>query len=561
MRFVKKRPLFEKNKGRSMTPEPVNPRAAPGKPDDKRPVSDKAFREEMQKIEKVREVDPDEQSRKKNRQLAAQMGDKDEAVDLGKKQALPIPTQSPFDSSFYQTSSPATAMPQGVSSSSSKKVSSPQTPPSFQTQAAAPQTNSTQNPLPSPAYSPPPTVQQTPTTSASTNPSLPSSNQFWGNVDVSTSAPTYSDQNFSEPPPPAPPSPPPPTPRGSSTRAAPKEQENEDEDGQEEEPINAALPIKKQKGSEETRVSAQPFGAKEGPLKKKEKTLTKDKEEPRSIESKKTRDLPEEQIKEPLVGHKKIASADTKGSISDQELSQLPLPESTKTKLQIDEKNALLGPENQDSKVSTALAPSTLQTKGEGKTSPIQPLSEKGKPASTTREEKSDQEKGDSEHKPAAPTTQPFILPQFDSSIQPLIQAAVTQAAPYLNPETMALFHQMVGTIYVVNSRPGVSTTEIVLNSPAFKDSKFFGSTITIEKYATAPNSLNIRLSGSNEAVNSFNQNLSSLVAAFQNGNFQFRIGRIETAYQTEKVDKPVFRRKEKGEDKDSSDFKDNKGK
>jgi hypothetical protein len=134
---------------------------------------------------------------------------------------------------------------------------------------------------------------------------------------------------------------------------------------------------------------------------------------------------------------------------------------------------------------------------------------------------------------------------QIPSSIIPIAETATIQASPYLSSETIPLFFQMVGTIYVMTAPPGISKTEIVLSSPAFANSKFFGATISIEKYATAPDSLNIRLTGTNEAVKTFNENLSNLYAAFQNGNFGFRIGRISAEYS---IERPVFRRKEPGE-------------
>jgi hypothetical protein len=143
------------------------------------------------------------------------------------------------------------------------------------------------------------------------------------------------------------------------------------------------------------------------------------------------------------------------------------------------------------------------------------------------------------------------------ANIIPIAQAATTQVSSYLSPQTMPLFFQMVGTIYVMSGRPGVSTTDIVLNSPSFAASKFFGATISIEKYATAPDSFNIRITGSNEAVKTFNDNLTNLYSAFQNGNFNFRIGRISAEYS---IDRPVFRRRERDEgssdtgDGDSSD-------
>lgn len=131
--------------------------------------------------------------------------------------------------------------------------------------------------------------------------------------------------------------------------------------------------------------------------------------------------------------------------------------------------------------------------------------------------------------------------------IAPIAMNATIQAAPYLSSATVSLFYQMVGTIYVMVSPPGISRTEILLNNPSFANSRFFGSTITIEKYATAPDSLNIRLTGSQEAVLLFKEHIPSLLTAFQNGRFSFRIGRLDAEYT---LDRPVFRRKESGSSK-----------
>jgi hypothetical protein len=138
-------------------------------------------------------------------------------------------------------------------------------------------------------------------------------------------------------------------------------------------------------------------------------------------------------------------------------------------------------------------------------------------------------------------------LPALPTHVQPMAQTAATQAAPYLNPATMSLFFQMVGTMYVMAGPQGISRTEIVLNNPSYAGSKFFGATITIEKYASAPDSFNIRLTGSHEAVVTFKDNIPSLMSAFENGNFAFRVNRLDVEYS---VEKPMFRRKERSEDK-----------
>lgn len=136
-------------------------------------------------------------------------------------------------------------------------------------------------------------------------------------------------------------------------------------------------------------------------------------------------------------------------------------------------------------------------------------------------------------------------LPLLPTHVHPMAFAAASTATPYLSPQTVSLFFQMVGQIYVMTAPPGVSETQIVLNSPSYAESKFYGATITIEKYATAPDSFNIRLTGNDAAVASFRENIPSLLTAFQNSNLPFRIGRVEAVYSMER---PVFRRKERGE-------------
>ena len=154
--------------------------------------------------------------------------------------------------------------------------------------------------------------------------------------------------------------------------------------------------------------------------------------------------------------------------------------------------------------------------------------------AETSKQRKKDAAKRNVEI--VAPST-----PALPPDIQPYAIAAATQAAPYLSPEVVPLFYQMAGSIFIMTSPPGISQTEVVLNAPAFANSKYFGAKIEITKYSTAPDSLNIRLTGSNEAVTSFQKNIPSLLAAFQSGRFTFQIGRIEAHYSTEK---PVFHRK-----------------
>jgi hypothetical protein len=144
-------------------------------------------------------------------------------------------------------------------------------------------------------------------------------------------------------------------------------------------------------------------------------------------------------------------------------------------------------------------------------------------------------------------------LNQLPTPLFNQVQTALSQITTTLHPDVSQLFEHMIGTIVQIDNKgvnKGISTTEIILNNPAFANSVFAGSSITFTKYSTAPNSYNIRLSGSNKAVSLFNANISQLVAAFKKGGFDFQIGRIYADYEAE--EKPLFHRKKKIGEKSS---------
>lgn len=141
--------------------------------------------------------------------------------------------------------------------------------------------------------------------------------------------------------------------------------------------------------------------------------------------------------------------------------------------------------------------------------------------------------------------TGPKVLFTTLDAVPPQTQVQASQASsqlmPYLSPEMLPLFEKMVGMIIYV-AQEGYSRTEFILNTPALSDSVFFGCKIVLEKYATAPNSFNIRLIGGTEAaVQLFTANAENLAQAFKQGEFDFNIGRIEAEFETAR---PLIRRK-----------------
>ncbi len=125
--------------------------------------------------------------------------------------------------------------------------------------------------------------------------------------------------------------------------------------------------------------------------------------------------------------------------------------------------------------------------------------------------------------------------------------------APYarLHPDVMELFDRMVGVMTVM-TMSGMTETSFTLNAPQFASSVFFGTQIIIQEFSTAPKAFNIQLNATPQAVALFQGNIDDLMAAFQAGQYNFRVNRLETGYLTER---PLFKRKEKagGKEKDQT--------
>lgn len=166
-------------------------------------------------------------------------------------------------------------------------------------------------------------------------------------------------------------------------------------------------------------------------------------------------------------------------------------------------------------------------------------------------ESRRDSKKSAREEAQLSPIRLPDPLPL---PIQQASNAVLSAVSPYLSQEVTELFKHMVGGILFMGSTtPGITQTEVLLNSQSFQQSIFYNATILIEQYSTAPDSYNIRFFGSTAAVKAFQENLGSLNDAFlsarEQGKIDFRIGRMEASYTK---DRPLFHRKPKSGEKDS---------
>ncbi|MCY3974101.1 MAG: hypothetical protein OXF02_00940 [Simkaniaceae bacterium] len=140
----------------------------------------------------------------------------------------------------------------------------------------------------------------------------------------------------------------------------------------------------------------------------------------------------------------------------------------------------------------------------------------------------------------------PFLSSEEVASSFPVSEQALPPVTPPQNapayvrfsPEVYALFEKMCGTV-IVQDRLGIVSTTMVISDP---ESVFNGAHIIIDRYATAPNSYNLQLTGTPQAVDLFNGGVSDLAAAFKQGQHAFEVNILRPAIDTDRS--PLVRRK-----------------
>lgn len=201
-----------------------------------------------------------------------------------------------------------------------------------------------------------------------------------------------------------------------------------------------------------------------------------------------------------------------------------------------------------------------ISSEKESKTSLQQPKKKQDVEANVSSHKES--ERAPQKEKDKDKTTSKVEAPVQAHSIQltPDIQQqafhATQSVASYLNPKVEALYQNMVGAI-ILTKKSGIEKTEVLLNQPNLKSSQFYGSRVTLTRYSTNPYSVNIALSTPNpKALTQFSNHLDSLRTAFIQGNFDFKVGRLEAHYISDKKEHYIFKRKEGASEKDSGSEK-----
>src|SRR5581483_6323643 len=141
-----------------------------------------------------------------------------------------------------------------------------------------------------------------------------------------------------------------------------------------------------------------------------------------------------------------------------------------------------------------------------------------------------EEEKTEDKDKIASPDAATFSSGSAEPQLVPPAAPAPESLPPYalLNPQIQEMFDRMVGVMTVM-TQSGMTETTFTLNSPQFASSVFFGTQIIIQEFSTAPQAFNIQINGAPQAIGLLQNNADELMAAFQAGNYGFRVNRLET--------------------------------
>lgn len=163
-------------------------------------------------------------------------------------------------------------------------------------------------------------------------------------------------------------------------------------------------------------------------------------------------------------------------------------------------------------------------------------IREKEKAALRAKKEKHHVEK---KEKKEELTVSPYQTLDLSEATRAEAAAIAGRLESNLNPEVVPILEHMIGALIQFTDK-GISETQIILNNKKFENSRFYNSKIIFEKYATAPHSYNIKLTGSQEAVTIFNENIEGLYKKLTQSGLEFEIGQLTAEYE-----RPLFKRKE----------------
>lgn len=145
----------------------------------------------------------------------------------------------------------------------------------------------------------------------------------------------------------------------------------------------------------------------------------------------------------------------------------------------------------------------------------------------------------------AAPHTSPT---PFCAIYSPTSEKGVAPIAP--SPQVAEIFDHIATRLTFIDEK-GIQETTIELTDPHYAKSPFYGATITIREYSTAPKTFNVYLTASSVAVSLFQTHASALIEAFPYGKGKFSIHRYET-HLAKTLIKPIESEEEQNSGDDS---------
>ncbi len=143
------------------------------------------------------------------------------------------------------------------------------------------------------------------------------------------------------------------------------------------------------------------------------------------------------------------------------------------------------------------------------------------------------------EDNPLAEAPPPPLMPWL--SQQTAEVGGVSKTALATEIQIAALFERMASAMLVMCSSQEMETT-LYLDNLQFASSIFFGSSITIREFSTAPKAFNVEIAGSAAAMALLEASKPELIKSFQASRFNFSVHRIDTQIR---ADRPVLHRKE----------------
>lgn len=235
------------------------------------------------------------------------------------------------------------------------------------------------------------------------------------------------------------------------------------------------------------------------------------------------KDAPKQKKKE--VDSSLLAGKTKRGALkkAKEEKAKAPIYVGKKAKAEAEEEVAQVAPT--EKKEPAKKAPSKEERKV-GEKEGVKPTPEQAA-ALGEQETPSEKRKGDEEEE-QAPTFSIEGAVTTPEGIVTIEQPSETPAYTKLNPQVFELFERMVGVL-TVQQNTGVTTTTITLS---MKNSVFDGAEITLDHYSTAPNSFNVRLQGSPEAIQLFNANIEDLMTAFQQTKSPYTVNILSPSLQ-----------------------------